>query len=132
MGGRTTALALMVAVTTACSDFQLSASNLEIGPNPAVPGETVVAAFNLVLSPTQPYTIIVTIDNQEHSRVTHNDQPLFVQTLELGDAADLIATYGVGVHSARVEVVAEDDNESSRTQSKAFELRQAAPAVRAP
>ena len=132
MRGIRAALALVVAVTIGCRDFQLSAFNLEIGPNPAVPGETVIAAFNLVLAPRQPYTVIVTIDDQEHSRVTHNDEPLFIQTVELGDAADLIATYGEGVHAIRVEVVAEDANESSRTQSKAFELRQAAPAARAP
>ena len=130
MSGSKTVLALMVAVVTACSDFQLSAFNLDIGPNPAEPGETVIAAFNLVLAPRQPYTVILTIDNEEHSRVTHNDQPPFVQTIELGDAADLIATYGEGVHTARVEVVAEDKNESSRTASRSFELRQAAPAVR--
>jgi hypothetical protein len=126
-----TALALMVAVATACSDFQLSAFNLEIGPNPAEPGDMVVAAFNLHLAPRQPYTVILTIDEEEHSRVTHNDQPSVVQTIVLGDAADLIATYGEGVHEVRVEVVAEEDNESARTQSKAFELRLAPPAVRA-
>jgi hypothetical protein len=132
MSGRTTALALMVAVITACSDFQLSASNLEIGPNPAAPGQQVFAAFNLVLAPRQPYTVILSINDEEHSRVTHNEQTSFLHTIDMGDAADLIATYGEGVHTARVEVVAEDDNESARTQTKAFELRQSAPAVRAP
>ena len=130
MRGSKAALAMMTAVITACGDFQLSAFNLEIGPSPAVPGEMVVAAFNLVLSPRQPYTVIVTIDGEEHSRVTHNDQPPFVQTVELGDAGDLIVAYGEGVHTARVEVVAEEKNESSRTQSKSFEVRQATPASR--
>lgn len=126
MTGRKTALALMVAVGTACSDFQLSAFGLDIGPNPAVPGDMVVAAFNLVLTPAQPYTVIVTIDDEEHSRVTHTEQPPFVQVIELGDAADLIATYGEGIHTIRVEVVANEENERSRTQSRSFELRQAA------
>ena len=125
-------LALMVAISSACSDFQLSAFNLDIGPNPAEPGDMVVAAFNLHLAPRQPYTVIVTIDDQEHSRVTHNDQPSVVQTIVLGDGADLIATYGEGVHLAGVEVVAEEDNESARTQSKSFELGLSAPAVQAP
>ena len=125
----TAALALVVAAITGCRDFQLSAFNLEIGPNPAEPGDMVVAAFNLVLTPRQPYTVIVTIDGEEHSRATHNDLPSFVQTIQLGDAADLIAAYGAGVHSARVEVVAEEKNESSRTQSRSFEVRPAPPAV---
>lgn len=132
MSGSKAARALIVAVITACGDFQLSVFNLEIGPNPAVPGDMVVASFNLVLTPRQPYTVIVTIDDEEHSRVTHNDLPSFVQTIQLGDASDLIAAYGTGLHSARVEVVAEDKNESSRTQSRQFEMRQPSPAARQP
>lgn len=132
MRGSKAAFALVVAAITGCRDFQLSAFNLEIGPNPAVPGDMVVASFNLVLTPRQPYTVIVTIDDEEHSRVTHNDLPSFVQTIVLGDAADLIAAYGTGLHSARVEVVAEDKNESSRTQSRQFEVRQPPPAARQP
>ena len=127
MRGTKAALALVVAVIVGCRDFQLSAFNLEVGPTPAEPGEMVVAAFNLVLTPRQPYTVILRINGAEHSRVTHNDLPSFVQTIQMGDAADLIAEYGVGTHSARVEVIAEEKNESSSTQSKPFVLQQAPP-----
>jgi hypothetical protein len=128
MSGSKAALALVLAMT-ACflGDFRLTAANLQIAPNPAVPGDVVVASFDLLLVPTQPYTVIVTIDNTEHTRVTSNESPARPYVITLGDAADLIAEYGVGLHSARVEVRAEEENESTRTQSAAFELRQSAP-----
>jgi hypothetical protein len=123
------ALAALLALT-ACSElggFRLRASDLEIGPNPAVPGDQMVATFIVILAPTQRHTVILTINDTEHSRVTSNDAPEIPYVISLGDAADLIARYGTGTHSARVEVHAEEANESARTQSETFELRDAAP-----
>lgn len=117
-------------VSTACSEFggfRLRASNLEIGPNPAVPGDQMVATVIVILAPVQRHTVILTINDTEHSRVTSSDAPTIPHVISLGDAANLIATYGTGTHSARVEVHADEANESARTQSVTFELRDAAP-----
>lgn len=123
------ALAGMLAIA-ACSElgsFHLSASGLQIGPNPAVPGDVVVASVFLVVNPLQRHTIILRIDDVEHFRATSSEAPAIPYVITLGDAADLIATYGTGTHLARVEVRAEEDNETARTQSAGFELRETAP-----
>lgn len=117
----------LVAIGACFSDLHLSASNLEIGPNPAVPGDLVVASVLVIVNPLQRHTIILTIDGAEHFRATSNEAPALPFLITLGDAADLIATYGPGTHSARVEVRAEEANEVARTQTASFELSQAAP-----
>jgi hypothetical protein len=123
------ALAALLAMT-ACSDLgglRLSASNLSIGPNPAVPGDQVVASFIVLLAPVQPHTVVLTINGTEHTRVSSSEAPPLPYVIQLGDAADLIAAYGTGTHSARAEVHAEESNETARTRSVSFELRDAAP-----
>jgi hypothetical protein len=112
---------------TACGEFHLSTSNLQIGPDPAVPGDMVVALFVLRLVPTQRHTIVLMIDNTEHLRLTSDEAPANPVILDLGDAADLIAKYGVGAHSAFVEVHAHEANETTRTQSASFQLNEATP-----
>ena len=79
------------------------------------------------MNPVQRHTIILTIDDVEHTRVTSNEAPAIPYVITLGDAADLIATYGAGTHTARVEVRAEEENETARTQTVEFELRESAP-----
>lgn len=112
------------AIVTGCTDLHLIASELDISPDPAVPGDTVVATFLLSLIPIQNHTVVVMIDDAEHLRVTSNDAPSIPVILELGDAADLIATYGTGEHAAHV--VVHVDDEVTRTQSVRFELNQSA------
>lgn len=122
-------LAAVLAIT-ACSElgsFHLSASGLDIAPTPAVPGDVVVASFLVILAPIQRHTIVVMIDNTEHVRVTSNEVPPRPYVITLGDAADLISAYGTGTHSAHIEVRAEEANETARTQSVGFELRQIVP-----
>lgn len=107
----------------ACEDLHLATGSLDIGPNPAFPGDAVVASFILELLPTQQHSIVVFIDEQEHLRETRSDPPPTPVILELGDAGDLIASYGAGEHAVHVEVnVAK---ESTRTQSVTLELREA-------
>ncbi|MGH7637098.1 MAG: hypothetical protein ACREOK_05555 [Gemmatimonadaceae bacterium] len=120
-------VASAVAIAACFSDLRLSASNLEIGPNPAVPGDVVVATMFVIVQPLQRHTITLTIDDVEHLRVTSTETPAIPYVITLGDAADLIAEYGPGAHSARVEVRAEEANEAARTQTAGFELREAAP-----
>jgi hypothetical protein len=109
-----------------CEEFHLSTSALQIVPNPAVPGDLVAAAFVLRLIPMQRHTMIVVIDGAEHLRVTRDDLTEIPVVLELGDAADLIATYGTGAHTAYIEVRALEANEKTRTRSASFQLNPAA------
>jgi hypothetical protein len=104
-------------------DFHLSASTLDIGPNPAVSGEMVVASFFMSLLPTQNHTIVVIIDDEEHLRFESNEPPPIPVVIQLGDAADLIATYGLGDHEVYVQVHARD--EAARTQSVVLQLTEA-------
>jgi hypothetical protein len=123
------ALAVLIAMI-ACSElgnFRLRASDLEIGPNPAVPGDQMVASLIVLVAPVQRHTIVLTINGTEHSRVTSSDAPPIPYIIALGDAAGMIAAYGTGTHTARVDVHAEEANESASTRSVSFELRDAAP-----
>ena len=119
---------VLALVTSACGlleGFHLSASNLQIGPNPAVPGDEVIATFFIDIAPLMRHEIILRIDDQEHVRITGTEEPSRPYVLSLGDAADLIAEYGTGMHSARIEVRVDEKDESARTQSFSFELRSA-------
>lgn len=106
-------------------DFHLSTSNLDVGPNPAVPGDMMVASFLMSLIPTENHTIIVIIDDAEHLRLESNEPPPIPVVIQLGDAADLIDTYGLGEHEMYVQVHARD--EAARTQSVLFQLNEAVP-----
>lgn len=121
------AVVTLIAMASCLSDSHLSASNLEIAPSPAVPGDVVVASVDVMVVPVQRHVVVLTIDGTEHVRVTNTTAPDSPQLITVGAAADLIATYGAGVHTARVEVRAEESGETARTQTASFELRQAAP-----
>lgn len=114
-------IALAVA-SSGCEEFLLSASNLDIGPNPAEPGELMVATVLVSMLPTQPHTIFFFVDGEEYLRVSSDDAPQIPVILDLGDAADMIAEFGVGVHSAHVVVRMDDQGESARTEAVIFEL----------
>lgn len=108
------------------SDLLLSASNLDIGPNPARPGDAVIASVVVTLVPTQRHTIRLTIDGAEHLSVTNDEAPGVLTILELGDAADLLTAYGEGEHTAQVEVQVHDGGQTARTQFVSFELQEGA------
>ena len=121
------ALAAAFAITGCFGDFHLTAAELQIGPNPAVPGDVVVASFILSVAPVQRHTVRVFINNTEHLTQTSTEQPAVPTVITLGDATALIATYGVGTHTAHIEVHAEDADRTARTKTVGFELRQATP-----
>lgn len=115
-------------VSAGCSDdFLLSTSNLEIGPDPAFPGDMVVASVLVSVIPTQRHTIFLIVDGEEHLRVSSAEQPAIPVILQLGDAADLIQRYGTGVRVAHVEVRLDDSGRSARSQSAGFELQESEP-----
>lgn len=124
-GLRMALVAAVAVLAIGCGDFHMTTSDLSLAPNPAVPGDNVVASFLLSLVPTQSHTIIVIIDDSEHMRVTSSQAPPVPVVLELGDAAELISEYGAGEHDVHIVVHAGD--EASRTQSVRLQLNASAP-----
>lgn len=119
----TLALVVVVAVAAGCSeDFHLSVSNLDIGPDPAVPGDMVQATFLASMLPPRSHAVYVYIDGTEHTSFSFDQGPAVPVVLELGDAADLIDAYGTGEHTAHVEVRVDESGRSARSASVAFEL----------
>lgn len=116
------ALGVLLADAGCGSDFILSAYNLEIGPSPAGPGDMVVASFRVDLLPTQPHTVTIVVDGEDHLTVSREDPPANPVLLELGDASTLIDSYGPGSHVAHVEVHATRENKTARSASAVFEL----------
>lgn len=121
------ALGAFFGISACDADLILSAHTLDVGPDPAAPGETVVVSFYVDLVPTQSHTMTVFVDGTEHLRVDDSDAPAIPVVLELGDAADLIATYGTGEHVVHVEVRANSAGKSARSGSVVFELVEAKP-----
>jgi hypothetical protein len=110
-----------------CGDFFISATGLEVSPLPARPGQEVFFVFNLALVPAQSFTVIGFVNGTEQARETRVEAYDGAFVLSVGDAADLIATFGVGTHNAHVEVQLNERDSSSRTQSVEFLLEEAVP-----
>lgn len=111
--------------TTGCREaVTLTATNFDVQPNPAFPGDQVEVRFVLTLVPLQSHTMIVFIGDAEHMRVTREQRPSIPVRLDLGDAADLIDEYGVGNHPVSVEIHANHADRAIETQSEVLELRE--------
>jgi hypothetical protein len=125
---RAVALIVVLGVATGCGeDFHLSVSNLEIGPDPAGPGDMVQATFLASMLPPQSHAVYVFIDGAEHTSLSFDEGPAIPVVLQLGDAADLIDAYGSGAHAAYVEVRVDGSGRSARSASVAFELEDPTP-----
>ena len=119
-------IATAALAAAACDpDVALSASNLEITPNPAQPGQAVSFAFTLTVLPGQGFTLIVLIDGAEHTRFTRSEAVNGPVVLDLGDAAALITRYGLGTHLGAIEVRLQEQNRTVGTAARAFELQNA-------
>lgn len=103
-------------------DILLSATNLDIAPDPARPGDAVSFVFRLTLIPGQRFTVSAMIDGERHTSVSGNDVSDGPFTVDVGDAGDLITRYGEGTHTGFVEVLLEDGGRSARTASRSFQL----------
>lgn len=110
----------VLAITACSSDFHLSVVNFSIAPDPAAPGDEVVASFILNLIPAQRHTMVIYIDDEEHLRTTVDGTPEMPVIIPLGDAAALIDEYGVGAHTAYVLV--EAGGERGRSDFNQFTL----------
>jgi hypothetical protein len=118
-------VALLVAATaaTGCSeDLHLSVVDLDVGPNPAGPGTAVAATVVVNILPAQGHAIYLYIDDQEHLRESHSGAPPVPVIFQLGDAADLIETYGAGEHTLHVDVRLDASGKLGRSRSVTFVL----------
>lgn len=127
---RLTLLAGMLAaafVASACGpDLLLGARELQISPNPAQPGDAVSFVFILSVVPEQDYTIVAFIDGTEHVTVAGFEAIDAPFVVVVGAADDLITEYGLGTHTAYIEVRLKQGR-TARTADVGFELREAPP-----
>jgi hypothetical protein len=122
------AAASAVIVSLACSsDLLLVASDLEVFPNPAQPGDSVKFVFRLTLVPKHRYVAKVLINNTEHLRLERSEAINGPVEINLGDAADLIARYGEGTHRGVVEVELTEKSVIARSGEREFLLRSGSP-----
>lgn len=118
------ALGAVLGMTGCREAVTLTATNFDVQPNPAFPGDQVEVSFVLTLLPVQSHTMIVFIGEAEHMRVTRDRTPPIPVRLDVGDAADLISEYGVGNHTVSVEIHANHSDQAIETQSRTLELRE--------
>lgn len=109
---------------SACeSDPLLSATNLRIMPNPAQAGDVVTFVFDFTLVPEREYSVLTFIDDAPHFSQTRSEAVDGVLRVPAGDGADLIATYGLGMHTARVEILDVTRGATVETPTAQFELQ---------
>lgn len=120
------ALALVLAAPGCGPDLRLAATDLQISPNPAQPGDTVVFAFMLTVIPAQGFTVIARIDGTERARVSGFEAVDGPMVIVVGDAGALISQYGLGMHLGAVEVRL-DDGARAATANRTFVLEESPP-----
>ena len=119
--------AALLAGVLGCSELLFGVRSLEVSPNPAQPGDAVSFAFWLSVVPEQDYTLTAFIDST--AELTEEgfaavDGPY---VMAVGTADDLIASYGLGTHTAHIEVRLTDRDKTARTLPVTFELQAAQP-----
>ena len=109
------------------SDVTLEAFNLQVVPSPAQEGDLVFFNFTLTVVANGDATLTASIDDQVHA--TQAAPRLFsgVYTWEIGDAADLIATYGLGDHTVRISVRDPASDRTATSELVTFTLIEAVP-----
>lgn len=123
-GASSRALLLLAALAAVgCSDdLHLSVVQLDVGPDPAEPGDLVQASVEVNILPAQGHAIFLFIDGEEHLRESHSGAPPVPVIFQLGDAADLIETYGTGEKEVYVEVRLDESGKLARSRSDTFVL----------
>jgi len=110
-----------------CSEsVSLDVWGLEVKPNPAHVGEEVVFEFNLLIVPTRDIRLSAVVDGETYSMEsrTYNVNSRF--EWPLGDAANMIAEYGAGTHTAQVVLLDLESNRQLGSNQVSFELVDAA------
>jgi len=115
-------LALGFAASACESDPLLSATNLRVTPNPAQASDAVSFVFDFTLVPEREYSVLVFIDDAPHFSQTRSEAFDGVLTVPVGPGADLISTYGLGLHNGRVEILDVTRGATVATPPAQFEL----------
>ena len=104
-------------------DKAFSIGVLFISPNPAQQGDVVTFTFDLIVIPERSFTVTAFIDDMAHTSQTFRLQQNGLFDFEVADADDLIAQYGLGSHTGRVEVLIAPDDELLANSAQNFELQ---------
>ncbi len=104
-------------------DKAFSIGVLFISPNPAQQGDVVTFTFDLIVIPERSFTVTAFIDDMAHTSQTFQQRQNGLFDFEVGDAGDLIAQYGLGTHTGRVEVLIAPDDELLANSARNFELQ---------
>jgi hypothetical protein len=96
---------------------------LEIGPDSATAGDTVTFTFVYSVAPEQWYVLAAMVDDTEVTSDRLNVWFRGQHRFELGDAADLIDQFGVGIHAGRVELRLEESGRVFSTSPVGFVLQ---------
>lgn len=117
------ALGAVVASGACLSTSSLFATDLDVQPDTAQAGDTVAFVFYLQAIPSQTITVKALVDGTE--MVTLESAGLFdgMYSVDVGDAADLIARFGTGTHGGQVEVRSLEEGRTVRTQVVEFLLQ---------
>lgn len=112
-------LPVALACNTALS-FDIGA--LEVVPDTATAGEQVELRFFLLIAPARTVRLSALIDGDAYQIESATLNVNGTYKWPLGDAADMIARYGAGSHSAQVEVLDLEGNRSVSTALTTFQL----------
>lgn len=82
-----------------------------------------VFIFDFTLIPERDYSVIVFIDDAPHFSQTRSEAFDGALRVPVGDGADLISTYGLGLHTGRVEILDVSRGSTVATPSAQFELQ---------
>jgi len=108
-------------------NLTLEAFGLQVSPTPAQEGDLVSFTFNLTVAASGPVSLSATIDGEEYSTDTAPSLYAGVFNWEIGDAADLIARFDLGEHTARVRVRDPSSGHSATTEQVTFTLVEPVP-----
>jgi hypothetical protein len=119
--------AVAVATVGCNTELTLNAEALEVVPSSAQPGDEVVFEFFLTVIPARTIRLSALVDGSTYrmETLTLNVNGPFEWIM--GDAADLIAEYGTGVHSSEVVVLDLEADVSVSTNLATFELVEPVP-----
>lgn len=99
----------------------LEAFGLQVVPTPAQEGDLVSFDFRLTVAASGPVSLSALIDGEEYSTQTAPSLFAGVFSWEIGDAADLIARFDLGDHTAQVRV-RDPEGHTASTEQVTFTL----------
>ena len=106
-------------------NLTLEAFDLQVSPTPAQEGDLVSFNFRLTVAASGPLSLTALIDDEEYGTNTAPSVFAGVFNWEIGDAADLIARFDLGDHTAQVRVLDPASGHTATTEQVTFTLEAA-------